>query len=136
MPILTSLTGCRRREDVEHVGTRREYEIVDVGAAGETVGAGGIERRGILQPFRIEAFDRLEASRIEIVAPVTQRFQQMTHLLERAFSVTLLDLDQECWMRIGDDGHTAAEHRDLIAFDIDLDEADSPAPRKIVESTN
>ena len=95
MLILSSLTGFRRREDVEHVGTRREYEIVDVGAAGKTVRAVGIERRGILQLFRIEAFDRLEAPRMEIEAAITQRLQQTAHLLQRALSVALLDLNQE-----------------------------------------
>src|SRR5215203_1239093 len=89
MLILSSLTGCRRREDVEDVGTRREYEIVDVGTAGETVRAVGIERRGILQPVQIEAFDRLEAPRIEIEAAITQGFQQTAHLPKRTFSVAL-----------------------------------------------
>src|SRR4051812_35386209 len=136
MLILSSLTGCRRREDVEDVGTRREYEIVDVGTAGETVRAVGVERSGILQPFRIEAFDRLQASRMEIEAAVTQGFEQTAHLLERALSVALLDLDQKRWTRLADDCHAAAENRGLIAFDIDLDEANPAAPRKIVEPTN
>src|SRR4051812_45667415 len=110
MPMLSSLSGCGQREDVEHVGTRREYEVVDVGAAGETMCAGGIERGGILQPFGIETFDRLEAPRMEIEAAITQRSQQTANLLERAISKALLDLDQQRWTRFGDDGHAAVEH--------------------------
>src|SRR4051812_24482649 len=103
MLILSSLTGCRRREDVEDVGTRREYEIVDVGTAGETVRAVGVERSGILQPFRIEAFDLLQASRMAIEAAVNQGFEQTALLLERALSVALLDLDHKRCPRLADD---------------------------------
>src|SRR3954447_10612723 len=110
MPKLFSLTGCRRREDVEHVGTSREHEIAYVGAARKTVRAVGIESHGVLHPFPVEVFNRLEAARMEIEAAVIKGFEQTADLPKRAFSVALLDLDQKRWTRLADDGHAAAEH--------------------------